>query len=376
MTMNLHEQDLPWLLTEARNDPDTAEQIIAALTGRVQQLQQQSDELRAENVLLKRSGSHRVFQDQVQRLRTDLRDMRVLAEKANLNPDVVTILSFTGHGVHVPAPLPMDQTLTLELQPDESLRDSRPIFMSAATRLDSVLCLTSAFRLVMVNGLSIPISEAMHWKDARAVVPLQRGERVEATCAINELRPPNMLILVTRSGWVRALSWSLVENLVISGQPLTLPTPNDTPVWVGAADEGDLLMLTRNGKWTRFPINAIEASGATGIAMEQDDDVAWGCVIASLDSAVYFVGGDGAQLAVATTGLEAHKKIGGKAASLARKFIALACFTAHKTDALVYLTANADLVVETVRALPIAAKPSEAQPLNVVNQRLFAATKI
>ena len=54
--MSLIDQDLPWMTTEARNDPDTAQQIIEALAGRVQTLQRQTDELRAENALLKRNG--------------------------------------------------------------------------------------------------------------------------------------------------------------------------------------------------------------------------------------------------------------------------------------------------------------------------------
>ncbi len=334
------DQDLPWLVNEARNDPTTAQQIVEALSGRVQQLQHQSDELRAENVLLKRSGSHQVFHEQANRLRTDLRDLRALAERANLNPDVITIMSFTGVALHVPAPLAIDQTLTLETSSDESVRDLRPLFMSSATRLDSVLCITAGFRMLMVNGLSLPLSEAMHWKDARATVPLQRGERVEATCAINELRPPRMLIVVTRQGWARAMSWSLVENLVISGQPITPPTTNDAPVWIGAADDGDLLLLTRNGKWTRFSITSLESSGGPGISLDQDDDVVWAGVIQPSDPAMYFVGGDGAQIVVATIGLEPHKKPGGKAANLSRKFVSLACFVAKKTDAVVLLSAN------------------------------------
>ena len=373
--MTLIEQDLPWLVSEARGDPATAQQIIEALAGRVQQLQQQSDELRAENVLLKRSGSHQVFQEQVQRLRTDLRDLRALAEKANLNPDVVTVMSFTGQALHLPAPLAMDQTLTLETRrnENESVRDLRPLFMTSATRLDSLLCITSAFRLQMVNGLSAALSDAMHWKDARQMAALARGERIEATCTLNELQPPRMLIVVTRQGWVRAMSWSLVENLVISGQPITSPNANDAPVWIGVADEGDLLLLTRNGKWTRFPINAIDSSGSAGIALDQDDDVAWACVLRPDDAAVYFVGGDGAQIAISSGGLEAHKKPGGKPASLARKFVTLACFTAKKTGAVMMLSASGDLIIETLRVLPIAAKPSEAQSLNVVSQRLIAA---
>jgi DNA gyrase/topoisomerase IV subunit A len=371
--MNLLEQDLPWLTTEARNDPDTAQQIIEALAGRVQQLQQQSDELRAENVLLKRSGAGAATQEQVQRLRTDLRDLRTFAERNHLNTDVVSIVSFTGHGLHMPAPAPMEQTLSLGMNEGEEVRDLKPLFMTCATRLDSLLAVTSSFRLVMVNGLSLPISEDTHWRDAKLAIALGRGERVEAMLAINELLPPHSVLIVTRSGWVRPLSWALVENLALSGQPLSPPNKGDAPAWIGACDEGDVLLLTRNGRWTRFPISSIDSAGIQAISMDADDDVAGAVVIPPNAQVVYFIGADGAQIAISTAGLEGHKRPGGKSQALARRFIALAGFSARKTDAVLLLANSGDLIVESLRALPVASRPSEAQPLNVVNQRLIAA---
>ncbi len=374
--MNLLEQDLPWLTTEARQDPDTAQQIIEALADRVQQLQRQSDELRAENVLLKRSGAGAAGQEQVQRLRTDLRDLRSFAERHNLNSDVVSLVSFTGQAMHIPAPAPMEQTLALEVNEGEEVRDLKPLFMSAATRLDALLVITSSFRLTLVNGLSVPMSEDMHWRDARPAVALQRGERVEATCAINEMLPPRSVLVVTRGGWMRSMSWALVENLALSGQPLSPPNKGDAPAWIGACDEGDALLLTRNGRWTRFPINSIDSAGVQAIALDADDDVAGAVVIPPNAQSIYFIGADGAQLAINPAGLEAHKRPGGKPQSLTRRFIALAGFAARKTDAMLLLCNSGDLIVESLRALPIAPRPSEAQLLNVVNQRLIAAVKM
>lgn len=374
--MNLLEQDLPWLITEARNDSDTAQQIVEALAGRVQQLQQQSDELRAENVLLKRSGAGASTQEQVQRLRTDLRDLRAFAERNHLNTDVVSIVSFTGYGLHIPAPAPMEQTLTLSANDDEEVRDLKPLFMTTATRLDSLLAVTSSFRLTLVNGLSVPLSEAMHWRDAQPAIALGKGERVEATCAINEIMSPRMVLIVTRGGWVRLMSWALVENLTLSGQPLSPPNKADAPAWIGACDEGDVLLLTRNGRWTRFPISSIDSAGVQAIALDADDDVAGAVVIPPNAPAVYFIGVDGAQVVINTAGLEAHKKPGGKSQALTRRFIALAGFAARKTDTVLLLANSGDLIVESLRALPIAARPSEAQTLNVVNQRLIAAVKL
>jgi hypothetical protein len=90
-------------------------------------------------------------------------------------------------------------------------------------------------------------------------------------------------------------------------------------------------------------------------------------------SAVVFIGADGAQIVISNAGLEAHKRPGGKTQALARRFIALAGFAARKTDAVLLLSNSGDLIVESLRALPIALRPSDAQPLNVVNQRLIAA---
>jgi DNA gyrase/topoisomerase IV subunit A len=269
----------------------------------------------------------------------------------------------------------MDQTLSLAMADDEPVRDLKPLFMAGGARLDSLLAMTSSFRLVMANGLNLPLSENMDWRDARPIgaLALTRGERIEATCAVNELQPPRTLVVVTRRGWVRALSWSLVENLVIGGQPITAPIAGDTPVWIGPAGEGDVLLLTRNGAWTRFPLNNLDAGGGISITLDPDDDVTCAAIVGD-DAAVYFVSADGAQLAVAASGLEAHKKPGAKPTPVARRFIALACYTAKKTDAVLLLSNNGDLIVETLRALPVAARPSEAQPLNVVNQRLIAAT--
>lgn len=374
--MNLLEQDLPWLTTEARNDPDTAQQIIEALAGRVQQLQQQSDELRAENVLLKRSGAGAATQEQVQRLRTDLRDLRTFAERNHLNTDVVSIVSFTGHGLHVPAPAPMEQTLSLSVSEDEEVRDLKPLFMTTATRLDSLLTITSSFRLVLVNGLSLPLSEDMHWRDAKPAIALGRGERVEATMAINELMPLRTVMIATRGGWVRPLSWALVENLALSGQPLSPPNKGDAPAWIGVCEEGDALLFTRNGRWTRFPVSSIDSAGVQAIALDPDDDVAGAVVIPPNTLAVYFIGADGALVAINNAGLEGHKRPGGKSQALAKRFIALAGYAARKTDAVLLLSNSGDLIVDSFRALPIAARPSEAQALNVINQRLIAAVKI
>lgn len=168
----LLDQDLPWLLAEARNDPATAQRIIEAFAERVQSLQRQMDELRAENALLKRAGGLQASNELTQRYKTNLRDLRQLAERHQLNRDIVTLMSFTGHAMQWPAPGPIEQTLPLATPPDEPVRDLKPVFLAAGARFGSVLAVTSSARFGLAFGLSLPLSENVDWRDARPAAAL------------------------------------------------------------------------------------------------------------------------------------------------------------------------------------------------------------
>lgn len=370
--------DLPWLNAEAHTDPDTAQQIIAALAERVQTLQRQTDELRADAALLKRSGGQQASLEQLSRLKTNLRDLRQLAARHHLDRDVVTLLSFAGDAVHLPAPAPLEQTLTLLTPPAEPVSALKPIYMTIGNWFGSLLVITSNMRMALIANMGLPISENLDWRDAQHVpiLGLARAERVEAALAVDELAPPRDILLVTRRGWVRVISWSHAETLAYSGQSITLPATGDSPVWLGAHEaDADILLLTRNGRWTRFPLATVPATGSMGIALDEGDDVVWALVIHQRVSVVWFVGADGVLFAVSAAGLEPHKRPGGKAAILARRAMGLACFgiSDRKTEVAILLSNSGDLHVVNMRGLPIAARLQDIQPLPISNQRLIAA---
>jgi DNA gyrase/topoisomerase IV subunit A len=380
-TRQYPDQDLTWLTNEARNDAATAQQIIEAFAERVQMLQRQTDELRAENALLKRTGGQQTTLEQVQRLKANLRDFRNLAVRKALDRDVISMLSFTGHGVQLAAPAPMEQTLSMLTSPEEPISTLKPVCLAGGTWFGSLMVVTSNVRLSLVNGLSLRYSEALDWRDARPItgLGLGRAERVEAICTLDELRPPRHMMLVTRQGWVRVMSWLHTETVSLSGQSMTLPGTGDTPVWLGPCDtDGDVLLLTRYGRWTRFPIGMIPSIGCAGISLEQGDDVISAVVLDKHNpgSAMWFVSADGSVFAIASDGLAAHKKPGAKSTAITRKYVGLACFaiTTRKTEFATLLSNAGDLHVVSMKGLPIAAKPADVQPLQVAGQRLIAAT--
>jgi hypothetical protein len=366
--------DLDALLTEAA-DPAAAQRIIELLHGRVQTLQQFSYELRIALALLQRSGG--AVGADAQRLQTELRDLRRLASRASLDPDTFALLSADGSGLHLPMPAPMEQTLQLEPPTRGALRDLRPLSIAATTRLGSLLALTSGFHLHLFGGLGLPLSEDWRWQNARrAPTTLARGERFEAMCAVDEFAPPKHVLVVTRSGWCRALPWSVVENLAAGGAVFNPADHGDTPVWIGPCEEGDVLLVTRLGRYVRFPLAALAAAGEQGVSLESDDDVAAAALLPAgrADAcAVHFIGADGAQFAIAPQGLEANKRAGGKTRALTRNWLAQSCAIAARTDAVAMFAADGEVFISTLRSVPVAARPVDARPLNIVGQRLLGA---
>ena len=338
-------------------------------------MQQASDELRIELALLQRAGS--VVGADAQRLQTELRDLRSLASRAALDPDTFALLAADGVGVHLPMPAPMEQMLQLEPPSSGSLRDLQPLSITASTRLGSLLALTSGFHLHLFGGLGLPLSEDWRWPRARrGPATLARGERFETMCAIDEFAPPKHVLVVTRSGWCRALPWTVVENLAAGGAVFNPADRGDTPVWIGPCVDGDVLLVTRLGRYVRFPVAALAAAGEHGVALESDDDVATAVVVPAGKAdtcAVHFIGVDGAHFAIAPQGLEANKRAGGKTRALTRNWLAQSCAVAERKDAVAIFAASGEVCISTLRSVPVAARPADVRPLNIVGQRLLGA---
>jgi hypothetical protein len=367
----------PDALIAQAEDPETARLLLTRLAARVAELQSQSDALLAENTLLKRAGSSGVSTDHLQRTRSDLVALRTYAARHGLDADTLLLLASTGEAVHLPGVAPMDQTLQLTPPAGGSLRDLRPLFVLAGTRLSESIVMTSAFRLMPLSGLAAPMSEASRWADARRALLLPRGERVDALCSAERVAAPKSLLVVSRTGWTRAIPWTTVDNLLATGQPLTPPDKDDSPVWIDVVDrdDADLLLLSRMGHWTRFPLSSLEPPGSMAV-LPQNDDIACACVIAPGDNAILFAAADGAQFIAAETALPAHKRHGGKMQVLRRDWVSLLCVPVTARHASLILAANGDIAVSSLRGLPAAGRLSEARPLNTLGQRALTATVI
>jgi hypothetical protein len=363
-------------LLDAATDLDVAREIISRLHARTQALQQNSDQLRAELTLHKRGGGGGASLSQLQRARADLRELRVYARKRNLDGDALALVTAGGDGMLMPGIAAMDQTLKIDGLPEDGLRGLRPVFVTPTTRLGELIAMTSSYRLAPFSAISMRFGAEMNWRASGAIagLGLAKGERVEAVCALNTDEPPSHLLIVTMRGWCRALPWSIADSLLASGQTIAPGDKGDVPAWIAPLDaaDADLLLLTRLGRWARFPLRGLEAAGMYGASLEPDDDVCGAVVLNPRDAAIQFVTADGGQFAVAQTGLPAHKRPGAKTQSLARNIVAQACARHAKSGAALLLTMGGDVIISASRALQIVEKPHEARALNVAGARLAA----
>jgi hypothetical protein len=374
--MPTHEQDVEALLAEVRADPAQAEAAISALGERLAQLQARSDDLRAENLVLKRTGAHQIYAGQLDALRSEHRDLLNLAARHKLNPEVCTLATSDGHTLQFDPPAAFEQTLQISGQDDDSFAAMRPAWLLTGRRWHTNIYLTSSFRAIRRKASAYALAPDLDWTHAQSLDAnsLRKAERIECGLCVDEFQPPKQMAIVTKLGWVRVLSWSAFDALVYSGQSFSSITDDDTPLCMLPCTAGDCLLATRSGKWLRFPLATVEPGGSTGILMMLDDAVSCACVIEPDTEFVHAIGHDGSTLTFAAAAFTAHKKPQGKASNFPRGFRPIGLSAGARNTTLLTLGHDAALDVLSLKRNPVSKGMGDAQVLNVLSKRLCAFT--
>ena len=111
------------------------------------------------------------------------------------------------------------------------------------------------------------------------LLPLARGEQVQAMLAIQNPTEEYLLILATRLGEVKALKAGGLANIRQSGLIVMDLEQGDELVGVGQADAArDIVMVSENGQAIKFPVSALtprsrSAGGVRGMRLVGDDKV-------------------------------------------------------------------------------------------------------
>ncbi len=367
--------DTEALLAEAQADSGSAQAIIAALAERNIALQNAADEVRAENMVLKRTGAHQVLGTNLEALRGEYRDLLALAARARLNPAAALIATHDGHTLLFDPPASFEQTLPIDGLDREHMAALRPLWVMFGNRLDTLHVLTSSMRPLRKRSLGLVFAPSADWAKAGGSEgrSLGRGERIEACMLVDETKPPASVVIVSKLGWARQISWSAFEQLVYNGRPMATLGKGDSPIALLPCNGGDLLMISREGRWLRFPAASIEPGGLQAMLLMASDDVCAACVIPADAAALHVLGGDGASTTLLPEAFTAHKKPAGKAGTLPKALRPMAVFAGQRRMNILTIAHDASMDVVQMGRMPPARSAGDAQLLNVVNKRISAA---
>lgn len=376
--MAMYERDLDSLLTEARQDPSIADDIITALLARVRDVQRDADALRAENALLRR-GSAQALLEQVERLRSALRDVRGWAPVRALHSRELAVVSFTGDALMAPLASVSRADARIRAPGGGSARDLRPVYVCEVGRMGQLVAVSSSFHAALVECLSIDSAPSWDWALARPVAGAVRSgaARIEAIAPTDEIDRRALVVLLTRGGWVKVLPWTTVDNLIGAGQPLFRPSErHDTPAWISGCDRGDVIVFSRSGRWTRFPIDSVETAGAEAFTLEAGDEAVCAALVDAADSHVCVVADTGAVIVASAEAFVPHRKPGSKPAGLPRGFRPVAAAACTPEAAIVALSLDGEWSITPVSKLPVSRAPTDPSPYNPIGRRLSAAVVV
>ena len=289
--MPIRQQDIQWWLREVKLHPGSASAIIRSLAERLEELDRHNEELRAELIRMRRSLGGRGAPVDTQHLQQQGAGARHPNTRPNVNQrsqsarglarDVsslphIIMLSRLGKGFRAPI-----EGLERSAQ-DKALIRVTPTLARGphllATQPDDELVLLTQ----KGKGLFIPVKEVPLKLDASQIplqpipaIQLDPGDSIAAIVSADQLRGSRWITLVTRGGFVRQTILAALERQISRADDLIAsPLPADEPLLMLGSDMGDdVLLFTHQGKWTRFPGNAIPGRGAVGIELQAGDEV-------------------------------------------------------------------------------------------------------
>ena len=146
---------------------------------------------------------------------------------------------------------------------------------------DTLFFFTNRGRVYPLRALRITGDTSRTTRGAPLVqlLPLARGEQVQAMLAIQNPKEDYLLVLATRLGEVKALKTGQLTNIRPSGLIVMDLEPEDELVSVAqVGDAKDIVIVSENGQAIKFPVVGLtprsrSAGGVRGIRLLQGDRV-------------------------------------------------------------------------------------------------------
>lgn len=334
--MPIRQQDIQWWLREVKLHPESASTIIRSLAERLEELDRQNEELRAELIKTRRLLTGRGARVDTQHLKQQVagarhpstiplvnersQSARGLARGVSPLPDII-ILSRSGKGFRAPL-----DGLERSAQ-ERALTRVTP----ALERGPHLLATYPDDELVLLTqkgkGLFIAVKEVPLKMDASQIplrpipaIQLDPGDTIAAIVTADQLRGSRWITLVTRGGFIRQTILAALERQISREDDLIAsPLAADEPLLMLGSDmRDDVLLFTHQGKWTRFPGKAIPGRGAVGIELQAGDEVV-GAASLNADCELLVLTSDGFAFRRSSEALKARSRPGGAGKAMLRR---------------------------------------------------------
>jgi DNA gyrase/topoisomerase IV subunit A len=351
----IRKSDVQWWVLEVKKHPESAPEIIEELAQRLVEMDSENEQLRTE-IIRMQQGTIGSASTEVQDLRRKVAELQTLMEsEAATEPALVFVSSLMQL---TRLPYPRAQELIRAGQPVLERKDLLELHRVLYVRpYDEILLLTSQGRGRKLRPADIPIlAEGGSWP-AREDIQGSTEERLSA--AIATQKPPRFRTVVTRQGFVKQIISIALDRAMAQGDSiLESPLHNDRLVDLVSSDRGDILLVTRWGKWTRFPQRAISGQGAEAMKLEPDDQVVAALPLIS-DIEVLVVTASGHVSRRDTAQLEARTSPGGAGKPLIQAYDVLGVYPFQRGAQLLYLTYSGRMRLVPVDGIPLLQKANK-----------------
>jgi len=289
----LDKKDAQWWVLEAEQHPERATDLIRMLAERMAFLDARNEELRGEVIELRRKGRGAnmapaanlgALQQRVEELETRLKDGGAARH----------LLIHDGNRLFANVSL---QTAQID-GVGELPKGARMLVMSSAARLYAITADTRVF--------SVPVSELPQGETVTLDAPKDIATFIDQSI----FESSRYLVLVTRGGTlVSTLAGNLARFAAKGEKILRNMLPDDPIIAAYPSGNADLLLVSRLGRWLRFPERALGSTGTQGMTLPKDDALA-GLVWVTDEAPLYLVTASGRLFMRHTRDLPAKKAPG------------------------------------------------------------------
>ena len=344
----IRKSDVQWWVLEVKKNPESAPDIIEELAQRLVEMDAENELLRTE-IIHMQQGTANSASTEVQGLRRKVADLEKLIESEAVTEPALVFISSLMQSARLPFP-----------QAQELLRTGRPVLDRQALLelqrvlyvrpYDEILLLSNQAHGRKLRPADIPvIAEGGSWPETEGI---QASTNERLTAAIATQKPPRFRTIVTRYGFVRQIINLALDRAIAQGDPiLESPLHKDLLVDLVSSDRGDLLLVTRWGKWARFPQRSISGQGAEALKLEPDDQVVAALPLIS-DTEILVVTASGHVSRRNTAQFESRTRPGGTGKPLIQAYDVLDIFPFQRGSQLLYMTYSGRMRLVPVDSIP------------------------